>query len=136
MIQILGAKDEWEKFVRRDHPGQSSSLDARLPCISGEWGIADSHRADQHSVFARLESPFVWRSNDAHHAHVVSENDGLVMVEHITWQVEGKPVLSIEMVNPVEQRKPLVPPFLVGGFSAGPYSNDGLPIQTTRRSKQ
>ena len=33
---------------------------------------------------------------------------GLVIVEHIAWQVEGKPVLAVEMLNPVEQKKSLV----------------------------
>jgi hypothetical protein len=41
---------------------------------------------------------------------------GLVTVEHIAWKVEGKPVLSVEMLNPVEQKKPLVLVIVVGVF--------------------
>jgi len=42
---------------------------------------------------------------------------GLVMVEHIAWQVEGKPVLSVEMLNPVEQKKSFVLLIVVVVFS-------------------
>lgn len=47
---------------------------------------------------------------------------GLVMVEHIAWQVEGKPVLAIEMRNPVEQKKSLVLLILVGVFVLGIFA--------------
>jgi hypothetical protein len=33
---------------------------------------------------------------------------GLVIAEHIAWKVEGQPVLSAEMLNPLEQRKSFV----------------------------
>ena len=47
---------------------------------------------------------------------------GLAMVEHIAWQVEGKPVLAIEMLNPVEQKKSLVLLILVGVFVFGIFA--------------
>jgi multisubunit Na+/H+ antiporter MnhB subunit len=47
---------------------------------------------------------------------------GLVMVEHIAWQVEGKPVLSVEMLNPVEQKKSLVLLILVGVIVFGIFA--------------
>ena len=42
---------------------------------------------------------------------------GLVTVEHIAWQVEGKPVLSVEMLNPVEQKKSFVLLIVAGVFA-------------------
>jgi hypothetical protein len=42
---------------------------------------------------------------------------GLVIVEHIAWQVEGKPVLSVEMLNPVEQKKSFVLLIVTGVFA-------------------
>ena len=42
---------------------------------------------------------------------------GLVMVEHIAWKTEGEPVLSVEMVNPVEQGKAFVLLIVIGELS-------------------
>lgn len=39
---------------------------------------------------------------------------GLVLVEHIAWQTEGEPVLSVEMLNPIEQKKSFVLLIVVG----------------------
>ncbi len=47
---------------------------------------------------------------------------GLVMVEHIVYQVIGKPVLAIEMLNPVEQKRSLVLLVLVGVFVFGIFA--------------
>ena len=43
---------------------------------------------------------------------------GLVMVEHIAWEHEGAPVLSVEMVHPLEQRKSIVLLIITGMFFA------------------
>jgi hypothetical protein len=42
---------------------------------------------------------------------------GLVLVEHIAWQTEGEPVLSVEMINPIEQKKSFVLLIVVGELS-------------------
>jgi hypothetical protein len=42
---------------------------------------------------------------------------GLVLVEHIAWQTEGEPVLSVEMINPIEQGKSIVLLIVVGELS-------------------
>jgi hypothetical protein len=33
---------------------------------------------------------------------------GLVIAEHVAWKVEGEPVLAVEMLNPLEQKKSFV----------------------------
>jgi hypothetical protein len=43
---------------------------------------------------------------------------GLVMVEHIAWEHEGTPVLSVEMVHPLEQQKSIVLLIITGIFFA------------------
>jgi hypothetical protein len=43
---------------------------------------------------------------------------GLVTVEHIAWKVEGEPVLSVEMLNPIEQHKSFVLLVITGMFFA------------------
>lgn len=43
---------------------------------------------------------------------------GLVTVEHITWQQPEEPVLSVEMIHPLEQQKSIVLLVVVGEFSA------------------
>jgi hypothetical protein len=46
---------------------------------------------------------------------------GLVTVEHIAWKVEGEPVLSVEMLNPIEQPKSLMLLIITGIFFAIMY---------------
>jgi hypothetical protein len=43
---------------------------------------------------------------------------GLVTVEHITWQLPEEPVLSAEMIHPLEQQKSFILLIVVGEFSA------------------
>lgn len=43
---------------------------------------------------------------------------GLVTVEHICWKVEGEPVLSVEMVHPLQQSKSFVLLIITGIFFA------------------
>ncbi len=43
---------------------------------------------------------------------------GLVTVEHITWQQPEEPVLSVEMIHPLEQQKSIILLVVVGEFSA------------------
>jgi hypothetical protein len=47
---------------------------------------------------------------------------GLVTVEHIAWKVEGEPVLSVEMLNPIEQPKSIVLLIITGVFFAILYA--------------
>jgi hypothetical protein len=43
---------------------------------------------------------------------------GLITVEHITWQQPEEPVLSVEMIHPLEQQKSLVLLIVIAEFSA------------------
>jgi hypothetical protein len=43
---------------------------------------------------------------------------GLVTVEHICWNVEGEPVLSVEMIHPLQQGKAIVLLIITGIFFA------------------
>ncbi len=47
---------------------------------------------------------------------------GLVTVEHITWQQPEEPVLSVEMIHPLEQQKSIILLVVVGEFSAAFYA--------------
>jgi hypothetical protein len=41
---------------------------------------------------------------------------GLVMVEHVAWEQKDAPVLSVEMVHPLEQRKSIILLFITCMF--------------------
>jgi hypothetical protein len=47
---------------------------------------------------------------------------GLITVEHITWEQPEEPVLSVEMIHPLEQQKSFILLVVVGEFSAAFYA--------------
>jgi hypothetical protein len=47
---------------------------------------------------------------------------GLVTVEHIAWQTEGEPVLSVEMIHPLEQKKSFILLVVIGELCLAGYA--------------